>query len=568
MDDQDVRKGQFAELLGGSRIQHFPFEFRLNTEDGGTSQLTASDCIVSSLDVQMSQLIREIHLVLLEKMDLDADEARRNNPVYQLQLENNIEAIAQDANRLLEFGEPFVSNPALQTHVAGHAVRQAVLQRLIDQASHRASWTQRPREHWSNQASAVSHREQEFTKIVNRVFNALQLHLERDLTEQMDQVVANFWTQWNRISHDLLEDLIRYLALRELKKQIKDISFGYGPLEDLLRLPTITEIMVVDSNHIYIERNRLIEDSGRRFISDDVTLTIIQRIVSQVGRRIDKSQPLVDARLQDGSRVNAVIPPLAVSGPCLTIRKFPKERLTVEDLIGMGTLSRTVAAFLRAAVMARQNILIAGGTGTGKTTLLNCLREFIPAKERIVTVEDTAELRLHHEHWVRMETRTKNTEGAGAYTTQDLVRNALRMRPDRMIVGECRGPEALDMLQAMNTGHDGSMTTLHANSPADVQLRLEVLVRTGTELPVDSIQRQIVSAIDLVVQLTRLRDGRRVVSHVTEIVGLDDRLGGLRMKDLYRLTEDQTQLVPTGHLPGCMGTLIAEGLLDLDSFYL
>src|SRR6185369_2033908 len=227
------------------------------------------------------------------------------------------------------------------------------------------------------------------------------------------------------------------------------------------RAPNISEIMVVDREHIYIEKTGVLENSGRRFVSDEVTLAIIERIVSKVGRRIDKSSPLVDARLEDGSRVNAVIPPLAVSGPCLTIRKFPSRRLVMDDLVAKGALSRSVADFLKAAVLARRNILISGGTGTGKTTLLNCLSDFIPDKERIVTVEDTAELQLQKEHVVGMETKLANVEGAGEYTIRDLVRNALRMRPDRIVVGECRGPEALDMLQAMNTGHDGSMTTIH-----------------------------------------------------------------------------------------------------------
>src|SRR5262249_1820379 len=281
------------------------------------------------------------------------------------------------------------------------------------------------------------------------------------------------------------------------------------------------EIMVVDKDRIFVEKAGVLQNSGRRFISDEVTLAIIERIVARVGRRIDRSSPLVDARLADGSRVNAVIPPVAVSGPCLTVRKFPARKLTVADLVEKGSLSKSAAAFLRSAVLARKNILVSGGTGTGKTTLLNCLSDFIPDKERIVTVEDTAELQLQKEHVVRMETKLANVEGAGAYTIRDLVRNALRMRPDRIVVGECRGPEALDMLQAMNTGHDGSMTTIHANTAGDVILRLEVLVQMAAELSMASIHRQIGSAIDLVVQLARLRDGRRVDSQITQFVDVD-----------------------------------------------
>ncbi|MEO0530340.1 MAG: CpaF family protein [Planctomycetota bacterium] len=337
----------------------------------------------------------------------------------------------------------------------------------------------------------------------------------------------------------------------------------------MLRLPTITEIMVVRSDLIYIERGGTLENSGRRFVSDDVTLGVIDRIVQKVGRQIDKSRPLVDARLSDGSRVNAIIPPLAVSGPCLTIRKFPNQRLTTDDLVKFGSLTPAAASFLEAAIINSRNVLVSGGTGTGKTTLLNCLSEFIPDKERIVTVEDTAELRLSKKHVVRLETKQKNAEGNGEYSMQELVKNSLRMRPDRIVVGECRGAEALDMLQAMNTGHDGSMTTIHANTPGDVPLRLEVLVRSASELPVDSIRRQIASSIDLIVQLDRSRTGARRVSHVTEVTEFDEPTGRIVMKDLFQLesVEGGEELRPTGCLPTFMDRLIQTELIDLDTFY-
>ncbi|NND98966.1 MAG: CpaF family protein [Pirellulaceae bacterium] len=375
---------------------------------------------------------------------------------------------------------------------------------------------------------------------------------------------------WEQIEDDVHDDFKAYLANRYLKKEIKDIVFGYGPLEDLLRLPTISEIMVVDSDHIYVENSGVLEDSGRRFISDEVTLAIIERIVSRVGRRIDKSQPLVDARLADGSRVNAVIPPIAVSGPCITIRKFPARKLLIDDLVGFGALTRTAAEFLRAAVLSKKNILISGGTGTGKTTLLNCLSDFIPDKERIVTVEDTAELQLKKQHVVSMESKQANIEGAGEYAIRDLVRNALRMRPDRIVVGECRGAEALDMLQAMNTGHDGSLTTIHANSADDVVLRLEVLVQMAAELPIDSIHRQVASAIDLIVQLHRMRNGRRAVTQISEVVGIDRMTQRVKTRDLYLIENEEdpnAELTATGHLPTFMDDLIERKLLDLESFY-
>ena len=291
----------------------------------------------------------------------------------------------------------------------------------------------------------------------------------------------------------------------------------------------------------------MIEQSGRRFISDKVTEAIIERIVAQVGRRIDKSQPLVDARLPDGSRVNAIIPPLAVKGPCLTVRKFPAQRLTMDDLVEMGSITTAAATFLRACVIDRRNILVSGGTGTGKTTMLNVLSSFIPFKERIVTIEDTTELRLHQEHVVTLETKPPNVEGAGEYTIRDLVKNALRMRPDRVIVGECRGAEALDMIQAMNTGHDGSMTTVHANSAREVIERLEVLVLMAADLPVTSIHRQMASALDLIVHISRLPGGARVVTQISEVVRYDP--GGEADRRHRHLQLPQRRVAAADRLP-------------------
>jgi pilus assembly protein CpaF len=297
---------------------------------------------------------------------------------------------------------------------------------------------------------------------------------------------------------------------------------GYGPLQPLLDDPEITEIMVNDPDTVWIERYGKLYRTDVRFLGQEHLLQVIDKIVSAVGRRIDEASPMVDARLPDGSRVNAVIHPLAIGGPMLTIRKFSKEPYTVEDLIAFGTLDRRLALFLEACVRGKLNILISGGTGTGKTTLLNVVSAYVPGDERIITIEDAAELRLRQEHVLRLESRPPNIEGKGEVTIRDLVRNALRMRPDRIIVGEVRGAEALDMLQAMNTGHEGSLSTIHANGPRDSLARLETMVlMSGFDLPVRAVREQMASALDLIVHLQRLRDGSRRVVQVTEVEGME-----------------------------------------------
>jgi len=341
------------------------------------------------------------------------------------------------------------------------------------------------------------------------------------LAEQEEQLSIRVEELINSIVQREATELPR-LERQKIVTEIMDEVVGYGPIEPLIRDPEVSEIMVNGPHQVFVERKGKIEKTGVVFRDEEHVLHIIDKIVSPLGRRIDESMPMVDARLPDGSRVNAIIPPLSLIGPVITIRKFSRDPLTIQDLIRFGTLTPQMATFLEACVKARLNIIISGGTGSGKTSTLNVLSSFIPANERIVTIEDAAELQLNQEHVITLESRPPNIEGKGAITIRDLVRNALRMRPERIIVGEVRSGEALDMLQAMNTGHDGSLTTGHANSPRDILARLETMVMmAGMELPIKAIREQMASAFDLVVQQARLRDGSRKITHLTEVLGME-----------------------------------------------
>ena len=354
-----------------------------------------------------------------------------------------------------------------------------------------------------------------------------------------------------------------------LERQIADDILGYGPLEPFLHDPTVTEVMVNGYDSLYVERAGRLEETQAAFLDDAHLLRIIDRIVSQVGRRVDESSPMVDARLPDGSRVNAIIPPLSLRGPSLTIRKFARDALSLESLIALGSITQQSADFVGNCVRGKLNILISGGTGTGKTTLLNAFSAHVPSAERIVTVEDAAELRLQQRHVVSLESRPPNVEGEGEVRIRELVRNALRMRPDRIIVGEVRGGEALDMLQAMNTGHDGSLTTVHANSARDALHRLEMLVlMAGVELPVKVIREQIAGGFDLLIHIARLVDGSRRVTQITEIAGMEGDVVTLQDLFVARSPEVRTNgstpllepLRPTDLRPGFLSKLKANGV--------
>jgi pilus assembly protein CpaF len=349
---------------------------------------------------------------------------------------------------------------------------------------------------------------------------------DEHLRAEADRLIA-------RTLQDMDDEIPAQLDRNALRRQVLDEAVGLGPLEELLADETVSEIMVNRFDEIYVERAGRLQKHALSFTSDRAVMGVIERIVAPLGRRIDESSPMVDARLKDGSRVNAIIAPLALKGSTLTIRKFARRKLNAADLVQFGALSPAMADFLRICVEARKNIIVSGGTGSGKTTLLNILSNFIPSGERVITVEDAAELKLAHEHLISLESRPANVEGKGGVPIRELVRNTLRMRPDRIVVGECRGAEALDMLQAMNTGHEGSLTTLHANTPRDGLARLETMVlMAGMELPLAAIREQIASAVDIIVQQTRFACGTRLVTHICEVSGMES--GKIQLQELFR----------------------------------
>lgn len=415
----------------------------------------------------------------------------------------------------------------------------------------------------------VAKRKKELEDIANQVLDTVidEIILSPNDSEIVQKKTAS--DKINEVLNNYLNELKTHLSLGDKQKinvLVLDEIFGYGPITNLLNDPTVTEVMVNGPDKIYIERSGKIEKTENTFRDDKHVLHIIDKIVAPLGRRVDESSPMVDARLPDGSRVNVIIPPLSIKGPTITIRKFAVDPYMIDDLIAFGTLNTDMAKLLKASVKGRINIIVSGGTGSGKTTFLNVLSSFIPDTERIVTIEDAAELQLKQEHVVTLESRPSNIEGKGRIGIRDLVVNALRMRPDRIIVGEVRSGEALDMLQAMNTGHDGSITTVHANTPRDSLSRLETMVMmSGMELPSRAIREQISSAINLVVHVSRYSDGTRKVSKVTEILGMEGDT--ITLQDIYVFRQDGFderggiigRHVPTGIVPGFLDKIREHG---------
>jgi len=400
------------------------------------------------------------------------------------------------------------------------------------------------------------------TRVQAELIATMDMHTDFTQPDQVRQMIADRFDQIVERENIVLPRTVRL----KLLEQITDEIVGYGPLEPLLRDDSVTEVIVNGPKSIWVERGGKLFKTDITFDGDEHVLRIIQRILAPLGKHIDEATPMVDARLPDGSRVNAVIPPVSLIGPLLNVRKFPKRRLTGHDLVANGTLTAEALRFLEACVKARLNIVVSGGTGSGKTTLLNVLSSFIPPDERIITIEDVAELQLHQEHVVTLEARKPNIEGKGEITIRDLVINALRMRPDRIVVGEVRGKEALDMLQAMNTGHDGSLTTAHSNSPRDTLSRLETMVlMAGYDLPVRAIREQISRAIDLIVHQERLRDGSRRVVQITEVLGMEGDV--IVLQDIFKFEHQGIRdgkvigvLKPTGIRPAFSDRLERAGI--------
>jgi pilus assembly protein CpaF len=398
--------------------------------------------------------------------------------------------------------------------------------------------------------------------IVDRIQGSLGNQTELKRTPESERLLQERFTNYYRQSGVNLIDS----QVKQLYEMVNDELFGFGPIEPLLREDSVTEVMVNGPNLVYIEQRGRLTVTPIRFASDEHVLKVIDRIIRPLGRRIDRKWPMVDARLPDGSRVNAIIPPCAIDGPTITIRKFSKKKLVIDDLIRFGSITPEMGEFLRACVVSRLNIVVSGGTGSGKTTLLNVLSNFIPDEERIVTIEDSAELKLSQDHVVRLEAKPAEVDGSGRVAIRDLVINSLRMRPERVVIGECRGGETMDMLQAMNTGHDGSLTTLHANTPRDAVSRMETMaMMAGMDMPLKVIREQVASAIDLIVQQTRLEDGQRKVSHITEVQGMEGDVVVLQdvfLLDIKGKTPEGkliTEMRPTGTRPRFTTRLEAHG---------
>ena len=543
---QTVKLGENARIRIGEFLMSKTSDLELYTDD-----VEGEDLLIAAIDLEIN-----IHDQLLESLDLRRSSATidTNDRSLRKRIKNNLERLID--HRIHKLGTP------LKQYLARHAIYRRLNADITKTGD-----------------EAKANRYIEYENVYNEslitdVKKKLHRHLKTELSKKSmradsDRLDAGFYESYEKHELGFSEGVKDYIVTMYFKHNILDLIFGYGPLQDLLDTQSISEIMVISHDKIFVEKFGIVEDSRLQFHNDAALMSVIAKIVDPVNRKVDASTPYVDARLPDGSRVNAIIPPLAVKGPALTIRKFSTVPITIDNLVGFQALDTPMANFLGACVENHLNIVVSGGTGSGKTTMLNCLSSFISSTERTITIEDTAELQLKQEHVVTLESKDANMEGKGAVSIRDLVKNALRMRPDRIVVGECRGVETLDMLQAMNTGHDGSMTTAHANSPLDMVKRLETMVMTGIDMPVSAIRNQIVAAVDIVVQLNRLSDGSRKVTHISEIKNLDQDTGEVIVEDIfvYQQNHEGGYHTYTGYIPSFLAPMVQKGLIDLDTFF-
>lgn len=553
VSNRELQEGKPTRIDFGDEVQIA--QFSIVAVSPGRKRRLADDQRI--LQQKLMAFEQKVHGELLERMNLRVTGHVDKGDVHYTGeiLRHMQEVIDRGLNRL----SAEVINHIVHTHLHRMVIAEVVRQCQGKVQTEYISGDERLQD---------PQREQEITEQVSSIVDMMPLLFDAaTVAEDLTVAEEAFDEIFEQILPSMSAALRKYIVRRTVSKDLEDIMFGLGPLQDLVDMANVNEIMVVGKDHIYVEKNGVIQPTTRSFFSDEVLLSIIERILAPVGRRVDTANPLVDARLADGSRVNAIIAPLSLVGPCLTIRKFGWIPFTIDDLVDRGSLSPTTAEFLQGCVVGRKNIVISGGTGSGKTTLLNTLGAFARPSERIITIEESAELRLPQPHVVGLEGRPANVEGRGAYTIRELVRNALRMRPDRIIIGEVRGPEALDMLQAMNTGHDGSLSTVHANTPLDAMKRLETLVLMAVDMPVRAIREQIVGAVDVVVQIARFANGRRRVTHISEVTQIDRETGEILMEDIYRLKrEDQPTLRHTGYIPQFAHQLIEKNQIDVSVF--
>lgn len=552
--NRDLIAGQQSKLDFGDEIQLAQYSLVL-VRPGGAAGLgqqqrrELQNRLVAFEQVAHAQLIERLNLRLTGGVSKD-------DPAYLAQINNHLDQILE--------AQAAVLDESLAVHMVRMHLERLVMAEVARQCTGKVQTDYRPEPLRPEEAPS----ERAIAELAGNFVDMMPLLLDSaSVQEDLATAEEAFEGLFQQYLPSIAPLLRRYIVRKVVAKDLKDVMLGLGPLQDLLQMANVTEIMVVGKDRIYVEKNGLIQATTRSFFSEEALMGVIERILSPIGRRVDRSSPLVDARLADGSRVNVIIGPLSLVGPCLTIRKFSWIPFTMDDLIERGTISEPCARFLQGCVAGRMNIIVCGGTGSGKTTLLNTLGAYVRTTERVVTIEESAELRLPQPHVVVLEGRPANVEGKGAYTIRDLVRNALRMRPDRIIVGEVRGPECLDMLQAMNTGHDGSLSTVHANSPTDAMARMETMVMMAVEMPIRAIREQVVSAIDLVVQMSRAPSGRRRVTHISEVTEIDRETGQIRLEDIFTLRDpEQARQRHTGHIPGFAADLIAKKLLTVDVF--